>query len=99
MKRKRLDFARHKEIGLYLYRLNDEIGELLCEVSNAEGRNARITQNLEKIYQTIFKIRSQMENILFRDYPNQADIFIYYPGSSRNEMTVFEDFINSLHFD
>jgi len=100
MKRQRLSLERHKEIGKYLYRLQDEIGSLLSEISRAEGVSAMPTRNIEKVYSLLIKLRSGMENVMFRDYPKEGDIRIYYPGDSIDEtnLTTFETFIQTLDF-
>lgn len=97
MKRNRISFERHKQIGTYLAVLHRQIGALLVEVSRAEGKSASVTRNLDKFYWRLTQIRSQLENVMFRDYPKEADIWIYYPGDTlRDDLAPFEDFLKTL---
>gem|GEM_PF-3233018 len=97
MRRQKLTLERHKELGRYFSRLQEEIGDLLCEVSHAEGKTTP-TRTLEKIYSLLARLRSQMETVLFRDYPKEGDIRIYFPGDAIDEQSIeiFEQFIQTL---
>jgi regulation of enolase protein 1 (concanavalin A-like superfamily) len=97
MKRNRISFERHKQIGTYLAVLHRQIGDLLVEVSRAEGTSASVTRNLEKVDWRLTQIRSQLENVMFRDYPKEGDIRIYYPGDTlRDDLVPFEEFLKRL---
>jgi hypothetical protein len=77
---KRIAMERHRELGERLFNLRSELVNLLCEVSLAEGKNAKATRRCRQLVDALDLTRSALEDAMFWAHPREADIHIYYPG-------------------
>ncbi len=79
-----LSLERHKEIGVEMYLIEQQLLHLLGEFGAAyprEGLLARPTNCLQQTIDVISKTRDLAEENLFKDFPQKADVHIYYPGN------------------
>ncbi len=89
MKRTGLSIERHKQVGKTLRETIQLIEKLRCEVYNAYGqgdfgRNGKASASLGFSLRNLEKARSEMEEILFKEHPEEANTNFYY-GSLKNE--------------
>lgn len=79
-----MTMQRHREIGSRLYRLNEELTHLAVEVSNAEGVVSPVARRFDRLLSALLGLRSEMENAMFRRYPQDGDVRVYFPGQEAN---------------
>ena len=80
--KKGLSFEQHQNIGEELFRIREYIVHLCCEVGNAypiTSKKGKAYRELTKAYKSIDEARSELEEMLFKDFTNQADVHVYYP--------------------
>lgn len=73
----------HKVIGTLLKRQDKEIRELLIDISHRYGVSSKPARLIEKLYHLHGKMRSEMDNQLFRDYPDIVSWQGVYYGDAR----------------
>lgn len=89
--KKKISFERHVEIGDELKRTRTFLVTLAVEVGNAyplTGKKGKAYRALEKAYSSIDQARSELENRMYEDYPQEANTHIYYGESSSSEITI-----------
>ena len=73
--RNKMTLEDHKTLGANLVVLRKSIMDCWLTVpTKKEGRKLRAMQ------ESVDRIRSSMEDRLFKEYPEDASIYIYYPG-------------------
>lgn len=78
MKKKHgLTLEQHKELGEKLHKMRNE----LVHISSMIKRSYTFKRapRISNVVSDLDRLRSDMENLLFEDFPNEADIRIYYP--------------------
>jgi hypothetical protein len=86
MKKRGLSFDRHKEIGKKLSEIDDYLTHIACEIGNAYPlniRNGKPFRALGKTRSGFSMLRSELEELFYKDCPDQASKYIYYPGAQR----------------
>jgi len=82
-KLKRLTMERHRQLGWRLFNLRSELVNLLCEISFAEGKNARVTRRCRQLIDALDLVRIELESTMYTWHPNEADGDVYYPKPER----------------
>jgi len=80
---KRITVERHRQLGERLFNLRSELVNLLCEVSLAEGKNAKVTRRCRQLVDALDLVRIELENAMYVWHPNEADGDVYYPRHER----------------
>jgi hypothetical protein len=78
-----LSLERHKEIGKELKQMHNDISSLLVEVGNAypiSGKRGKALKHIQQISNSLIEARSELENLLFQDFPDDATTKFYYGG-------------------
>lgn len=83
MKRKRT-LADFEHVARYYKALNDPLNRLYVETSHLVGKTAPETRMVKKGLELISKARSDLEDRMFRELPEQARIDIFYGGQKDN---------------
>jgi len=78
-KLKRLTIERHRQLGGRLFNLRSELVNLLCEVSLAEGKNAKATRRCWRLINALDLVRIELESAMYVWHPGEADGDVYYP--------------------
>ena len=77
MKRKRT-LRDYERLGALYKALNDPLNRLYIETSRLVGKTAPETRMVKKAISLVGKVRSDLEDRLFRELPHQARIDIFY---------------------
>ncbi|ASY37039.1 MULTISPECIES: hypothetical protein [unclassified Streptomyces] len=88
----KLSFEEHVEMGRRLASLRDELTHQRVKIANAyplSGPAAVPANKLEAAVKAIDLARSELENALFREHPDEARTSVYYPPSE--ERAAFTD--------
>lgn len=72
-----LTINQHKEIGCKLSQIRDELIHISPLIKNSYS--FKKSPKISSVISALDRLRSDMENLLFEDFPNEADIRIYYP--------------------
>ncbi|MFC9758866.1 hypothetical protein [Streptomyces sp. NPDC056921] len=81
-KKQKLTVEEHTQLGQRLAVMRDELATLQVQLASAYPRTgpaAAPARNLEKARKAIDEARSDLENALYREYPEQAATTIYHP--------------------
>jgi hypothetical protein len=78
-----------KKLGIDLYDLNDMLVTRAVIIDN-QNRNKHARdktggKHAEKALKALTSLRSELEELMFCEYPNESSIYIFYPGPSRNQ--------------
>lgn len=85
-----ISFERHVEIGNELKRIRGLLVTLAVEIGNAypvTGQKGKAYRALGKAYSSIDQVRSELEERMYEEYPQEANTHIYYGESSLSEAT------------
>ena len=83
MKRKR-SLGDFEHVARYYKALNDPLNRLYIETSRLVGKSANETRMVKKALELINKARSDLEDRLFRELPEQATVQVFYGGQRDN---------------
>lgn len=77
-----LSIQQHRDLGIRLARIRDELVEIDCQLRNAYGIKASAANKVRSAGVLLDAQRSIMENLVFRDYSEAegASIALYYPA-------------------
>lgn len=87
MTKPRLTLEEHKELGLTLATMRDELVKRSAQVDNAyprTGPEAKAQKKIHSAYEAIDEARCILEEALFKDYPD-AETTVYYPQQETRE--------------
>ena len=79
--KKRLTIDEHKQIAAQLFQIREQLIHISVMVLNAYPHKRKFVSLPGKAMNMIDQLRSDLEDEMFEDFPNQADVYIYYPGS------------------
>jgi len=88
--KKKMSFERHAEVGDELRRIRGFITKLTVEIANAypvNGKKGKAFRALRKAEWNIDQVRSELENRMYEDYPQDATTRVYYGGVDQLEST------------
>jgi len=88
MKHKKLTFEDHKRLSRLLRGVRHGLLEVLGITSGC-GMKTRIDRELMMAIKKVDRVRSRLEDLMFVEWPEQADVFIYYPGQIASEVEIF----------
>jgi hypothetical protein len=88
MRRKKLTFEDHQRLSRLLRGVRHGLFEVLSITSGC-GMKTRIDRELMMAIKKVDRVRSRLEDLMFIELPEQADIFIYYPGQIASEVEIF----------
>jgi hypothetical protein len=83
MTKQGLGLQRHVEIGMRLYEIQEELTHLTVELSNAYPVSAKFPRAIRSTGEALSRARSEGENQLSSEHPDQWRADVYYPGSHR----------------
>ena len=72
---------RHQKIGTALYKMQNALRDLQVEIGNTYSLNSKEIGLLDRAVSLMDQIRSELENRMFKEYPD-APLRTYYPGGS-----------------
>lgn len=78
----KLTFEEHVEMGQVLASLRDELQTRHVQLSNAypqSGPSAAAARKLQRAKLAVEEARTELENALYREHPEQAETAVYYP--------------------
>lgn len=78
----RLTLAEHVEMGQALARVRDELTHRRVQLVNAypkSGPEGVPAQRLAAALEAVDKARCELDNALFREYPEEGETTVYYP--------------------
>ena len=77
-----LTFERHREIGLELARIRDQLTELMCEIGNAYPKASEPARIAQTVTRPLDRLRSTLESRMFAEHQgnNEATTHVYYPS-------------------
>lgn len=78
----KLTFEEHAEMGLALASIRNELLHRHVQLANAyprSGQPAVPARKLDAAIGAIDEARSELEDALFREYPETAQTTVYYP--------------------
>jgi hypothetical protein len=80
-KKPTISFERHVQIGKLLHDMRNDLLKLHLEVWNSHSSKHRknATTALFRAHEKIDAARSELEDLMFADHRDQADIHVYYP--------------------
>jgi hypothetical protein len=80
-KKPAISFERHKEIAGMLKSMRDQLVSLHVEVGNSRKskRQRGATAALFRANQKVDLARSELEEVMFADHGDRANIHVYYP--------------------
>jgi hypothetical protein len=82
----------YKKIGLNLYELNDKLVSRMCDIHNENhnkySRAKAGEKKAELAYKALCTLRSQLEELMFCEYPNEASIYVFYLSPNKNQSNV-----------
>jgi hypothetical protein len=78
-----------KKLGLDLYALNDKLVSRRVEIYN-QNRNKHTREkagdkHAELAIKALTTLRSELEELMFHEYPGEASIYVFYPGPEGNQ--------------
>lgn len=76
---------RYHELGLRIRQLNDEFIHLCVEMGKHYPVQSKLNILLNKVERDLRNLRSEAEDQMFRDYPEQASIRIFYGSWDKAE--------------
>ncbi len=80
MAKKELHLQDHQQLSFRLLTVRKDVCGLL---TGSTGLSVKEAEKLQKIVSKIDIFRSDMENRLFREHPNEANIRVYYPSDRK----------------
>jgi hypothetical protein len=83
-RRTALTIDEHREIGAILHNFDRRLGAVLAQLSNRHEVKVRLLDRLLDIDRRLGQVRSELEDVLFRQYPRdpRAGTSVYYPSNS-----------------
>ncbi|MER6602514.1 hypothetical protein [Streptomyces parvus] len=82
MTKPRLSIEEHRELGMRLTAIRDELLHLSTRLGNAyprTGPEAVPARNLNTAREAVDRARSELDHAYFREHPRQTDTTAYYP--------------------
>lgn len=78
---KTISFEKHREIGMMCKILNERLIKRYCEIcrehkTKKEGK--KMVYHYIKANEALSKFKNHMEEIMFREYPKEANLDVYY---------------------
>lgn len=74
MHRMKITTAQHDTLGAQLQQARDLLGPAACTT----GLPSKLADKLAKAQQIVDQVRSEAEELLFRDHPDEATLDTYY---------------------
>ena len=78
---KTISFEKHEEIGMICKILNVRLTKKACELANAfksKAAGRKYANHWLKANKAVYDLKSHMEEIMFREFPEKASTHIYY---------------------
>lgn len=75
-----LTLAEHKRIGAELREMKCNLQSRYVIVANTIGKTKRPCRDLDRALDLIDRARSDLDDVMFRDYPAEATADFYYGG-------------------
>lgn len=83
MKHVKLTMQEHEQLGEELKYLNEYFINLSNRIAKAYGVSKKSSKTAFKVYDLISRLKSEMEEHCYKDYPKKAHTDIYY-GKSKS---------------
>jgi len=83
----KITIEKHREIGAKLTEFQHFIGDLETDVSRDSGKSCDAAKAAHAIYRKLTLLRSEMEEICYRAFPEAADIDVYFPEPNTSSGT------------
>lgn len=84
MTKPRLSIEEHRQLGMRLTAIRDELLHLNSQLDRAyprTGPEAEPARRLDKARQAVDEARCELDHAYFREHPRQMDTTTYYPHS------------------
>jgi hypothetical protein len=78
MTKSRFSYAKHKVTGCTLKQMHDALVHLQVDIHNSYPQSAKVYDLSTKAAKALDELRSELDNQLFRDCPNDDYRDVYY---------------------
>lgn len=91
MTKSRLTPEDHADLGATLAAIRDELLQRAVQVANAYPKTAPQIRHLNSAVEALDQARSDLDNALARDYPDEFAPSVYYPQDDRGRLVLRRD--------
>lgn len=76
-----LSLAEHRKIGAELHAIQHRLTQIGVDLANRLGKASRVGRRAFQLGHVLTQVRSELDDILSRDFPDDFDTRVYYPGA------------------
>lgn len=82
-----MEFKDYERFGKELRELNDLLIEHICEISKKYKKSDQAIKHADKANKALMTLRSELEAVMFKQFPEQATIYVFYPKRDGSKET------------
>jgi hypothetical protein len=90
-KKNGLTMEQHREIGSTLHAMRDYCEHLSAIMGRAYPSRSPVLRSLSYVRMYLSKLRSELEDAMFKEHPNEGDLHVYYPHNMALNPDTAED--------